>query len=257
MLATRLRLKWRPQLGLRAVALTVYAPKYGTVRLVVTRNRGRSEGRRQRRVHREQCLGGGPDHPGGTQAEPLEHRDDLSRYQAVCRVGGVPVLGRLGDGASRRHRPPHLRRSADAETPSRGAGGRRQRALAAGGCSQPRLPACPAQGLSIRSQSDRVSPVSNVRRHASFMRPYSSTPVQPSAPHVAAQMAMGEDVDQLVVTSTPPADLGQPQRDAGSNGWHAHLSGGPLQASCLHPTTSTASMRLSCVAVPQPSSVVC
>jgi len=52
-LATRLRLKWRQQLGLRAVALTVYAPKYGTVRLVVTRNRGRSAGRRQRRVHRE------------------------------------------------------------------------------------------------------------------------------------------------------------------------------------------------------------
>jgi len=38
-LATRLRLKWRPRLDLRAVALTVYAPKYGTVRLVVTRNR--------------------------------------------------------------------------------------------------------------------------------------------------------------------------------------------------------------------------
>lgn len=38
-LALRLKLKWRSQLGLRAVALTVYAPKYGTVRLVVTRNR--------------------------------------------------------------------------------------------------------------------------------------------------------------------------------------------------------------------------
>ena len=38
-LAERLRLKWRSQLGLRAVALCVYAPSYGTLRLVVTRNR--------------------------------------------------------------------------------------------------------------------------------------------------------------------------------------------------------------------------
>jgi Transposase DDE domain len=35
----RLRLGWRPKLGLRAAAVTVYAPKYGMVRLVVTRNR--------------------------------------------------------------------------------------------------------------------------------------------------------------------------------------------------------------------------
>jgi hypothetical protein len=38
-LAGRLKLKWRKHLGLRAVALTVYAPTYGTLRLVVTRNR--------------------------------------------------------------------------------------------------------------------------------------------------------------------------------------------------------------------------
>jgi hypothetical protein len=38
-LAERLRLRWRPRLGLRAAAVTVYAPKYGTIRLVVTRNR--------------------------------------------------------------------------------------------------------------------------------------------------------------------------------------------------------------------------
>lgn len=38
-LAVRLKLKWRDPLGLRATALTVYAPKYGTLRLVVTRNR--------------------------------------------------------------------------------------------------------------------------------------------------------------------------------------------------------------------------
>jgi DDE superfamily endonuclease len=37
--ALHLRLKWRSQLGLRATALTVVAPKYGTVRLVVARNR--------------------------------------------------------------------------------------------------------------------------------------------------------------------------------------------------------------------------
>lgn len=38
-LATSLKLKWRPSLGLRAKAVTVYAPKYGHIRLVVTRNR--------------------------------------------------------------------------------------------------------------------------------------------------------------------------------------------------------------------------
>jgi DDE superfamily endonuclease len=38
-LAGRLRLWWRPRLGLRAAAVTVYAPRYGTLRLVVTSNR--------------------------------------------------------------------------------------------------------------------------------------------------------------------------------------------------------------------------
>jgi hypothetical protein len=38
-LAAGLHLRWRQQLGLRALALRVYAPKYGVLRLVVTRNR--------------------------------------------------------------------------------------------------------------------------------------------------------------------------------------------------------------------------
>jgi len=38
-LAGRLRWSWRPRLGLRAAAVTVYAPSYGRLRLVVTRNR--------------------------------------------------------------------------------------------------------------------------------------------------------------------------------------------------------------------------
>src|SRR5262245_20282460 len=38
-LAETLHLKWRKHLGLRARALRVYAPKYGHIRLVVTRNR--------------------------------------------------------------------------------------------------------------------------------------------------------------------------------------------------------------------------
>jgi hypothetical protein len=38
-LAARLKLKWRPQLGLRAVALSVYAPALGPVKLVVLKNR--------------------------------------------------------------------------------------------------------------------------------------------------------------------------------------------------------------------------
>jgi len=38
-LAQQLKPKWRPHLGLRAVALTVFAPKHGQLRLVVVRNR--------------------------------------------------------------------------------------------------------------------------------------------------------------------------------------------------------------------------
>jgi len=38
-LAERPRLAWRPRLGLRAAAVTVYAPTYGRLRLVVTSNR--------------------------------------------------------------------------------------------------------------------------------------------------------------------------------------------------------------------------
>lgn len=38
-LAPQLHLKWRKHLGLRAKALRVYAPKYGQLRLVVTKNR--------------------------------------------------------------------------------------------------------------------------------------------------------------------------------------------------------------------------
>ncbi|MDP9316941.1 MAG: transposase [Chloroflexota bacterium] len=38
-LAMTLKLKWRQHLSVRAMALTVYAPKYGQLRLVVTRNR--------------------------------------------------------------------------------------------------------------------------------------------------------------------------------------------------------------------------
>lgn len=38
-LALKLRLKWRKQVGVQAVAVQVYAPKYGKLLLVVTRNR--------------------------------------------------------------------------------------------------------------------------------------------------------------------------------------------------------------------------
>jgi hypothetical protein len=38
-LAQGLPLKWRKHLGMRAAAVSVYAPKYGSLRLVVTRNR--------------------------------------------------------------------------------------------------------------------------------------------------------------------------------------------------------------------------
>jgi len=38
-LAQRLHLAWRPRLGLHAAAIGVFAPTYGRLRLVVTRNR--------------------------------------------------------------------------------------------------------------------------------------------------------------------------------------------------------------------------
>ncbi len=38
-LAAHLKLRWRPHLEVRAQAVTVYAPKYGRLRLVVTKNR--------------------------------------------------------------------------------------------------------------------------------------------------------------------------------------------------------------------------
>jgi hypothetical protein len=38
-LAEWLHLRWRAQLGLRARSVVAYLPKYGTLRLVVTRNR--------------------------------------------------------------------------------------------------------------------------------------------------------------------------------------------------------------------------
>ncbi len=38
-LAPRLKVKWRRQLAVRATAVTVYAPKYGQLRLVVVKNR--------------------------------------------------------------------------------------------------------------------------------------------------------------------------------------------------------------------------
>lgn len=38
-MARTLPLKWRKRLGMRAASVSVYAPKYGSLRLVVTKNR--------------------------------------------------------------------------------------------------------------------------------------------------------------------------------------------------------------------------
>lgn len=38
-LAERIKLRWRSQVGVRATALRVYAPKYGQLQLVVVKNR--------------------------------------------------------------------------------------------------------------------------------------------------------------------------------------------------------------------------
>jgi hypothetical protein len=100
-LAERLRLKWRNALALRAVSLEVYAPRFGVLRLVVTRNR------HQRPLGR-------PDDCRLAEAQPLERRDRLPRLEAVRGSGGLSVLGGSGDGSSRWPGTPDLRRAPDA-----------------------------------------------------------------------------------------------------------------------------------------------
>ncbi|MDQ5817171.1 MAG: hypothetical protein M3334_02185 [Actinomycetota bacterium] len=73
-LSQGLPLKWRKRLGMRAASGSVYAPKYGSLRLVVPRNLSG-----QLRAHRHQRLGSRPYKRGEAQDEPLVRRDALSR----------------------------------------------------------------------------------------------------------------------------------------------------------------------------------
>jgi hypothetical protein len=153
-LARILPLKWRKHLGVRAVALNVYAPKNGSLRLVVTRNLPR-----QPRVHRHQRLGSRPHHGGFAQGEPLVRRDALSRHQAVCGIGGVPMPGGSSDGLPRRSRFAHLRRIADDGPESGRERGRRQGTLAVEDRTKWRISSSTPQCLSTPSSSHRVNPV--------------------------------------------------------------------------------------------------
>jgi DDE superfamily endonuclease len=154
-LARRLPLKWRKRLGMRATAVVVYAPKYGALRLVVTRNLSR-----QLRVHPHKRSGKGSHHGSFAQDEPLEHRDALWRHQAVCGVGGVPVPRGSGDGAPHQPRFAHHRGIAD-DAPEFGRERRfGQGALAVGGHARWSITTSTTQGLSTSSAGHRVSPVS-------------------------------------------------------------------------------------------------
>ena len=154
-LARALPLKWRKRLGVRALALNVYAPKCGSLRLVVTRNRHGATTSNSSPTTR----GRRPHHGGFAQGEPLAGRDALSRRQAVCGFGGVPMPGGPGDGAPRRRRFAHLRRIADDAPVQAGELGLGQGALAVGGDESWRISTSTPQGLSTSSTSHRVSPV--------------------------------------------------------------------------------------------------
>jgi hypothetical protein len=114
---------------------------------------------RQPRVHRHKRPGGGPHHCGFAQDEPLVYRDALSRHQAVCGTGGVPMPGGSGDGSPRRPRSSHFRCYAVDAPVCGGERGFGQGTLADGVGAGRRTAAGSAQGLSIPPTSHRVSPV--------------------------------------------------------------------------------------------------
>jgi hypothetical protein len=96
-LPSRLPLRWRSRLGMRARAVRLYAPKYGTLRLVVIRNRhGNFE-----YIATNQLSADLPSVVERKMSRSGAWGDPISRYQAVRGLGGVPVPGGSGDGASR------------------------------------------------------------------------------------------------------------------------------------------------------------
>jgi DDE superfamily endonuclease len=153
-LARRVPLKWRKRLAMRATAVVVYAPKYGTLRLVVTRNR---HGNYEYIVTNDS--GADPYEGGGAQDEPLAGRDAFPRHQAVRGIGGVPMPGRSSDGSPRRPRSAHLRGIADDAPIHAGECGLGKGALAVGGAARRRISSSTPQGLSTSSTCHRVSPV--------------------------------------------------------------------------------------------------
>ncbi len=127
-LALRLKRKWRPKLGVRAMALLVDAPSLGPVRLVVLKHEHGNQARaRERRVpgpgHQRPDLP--PRLARASQAEPMADRNHFPRYETVGRTGRLPVLGGSGAGPACRARLPRLRRVAGAPpraTSNRGGG---------------------------------------------------------------------------------------------------------------------------------------
>ena len=144
-LAATLKLKWRPQLGVRARALSVYAPSLGQVRLVVLKN---AHGNYEYLVTND----AGADLTTLVQRkrEPLADRNDLPRHQATGRVGGLSVLGRSGAGAACRARLPDLRRAAAAPPRPARHRGCGQRLLAGRGAARRPSPAATPAGRPAR-----------------------------------------------------------------------------------------------------------
>jgi len=151
-LARVLPLKWRKHLEVRAAAVNVYAPKYGSLRLVVTRNRhGNCE-----------CIvtndtGADLASVGERKMSRWSIETLFPRHQAVCGTGGVPMQGGSGDGSPRQPRFAHLCGNADDVSIRRGELGFSQGALAVGGDAGRRISTSTPQGLSTSSTSHRVS----------------------------------------------------------------------------------------------------
>jgi hypothetical protein len=154
-LAQRLSLKWRAQLELRATEVKVYAPKYGDdLRLVVTRKPSW-----QLRVCRHQFCGGGPHIGDRAKTKQMVCRNVVSRYQAVCGSGGVPVLGGSSDGSACWACSSQLRCVADDAPEAGGECREGQGEVAVGGYSTWSTATPAAEGFSGSSTGHRVSPV--------------------------------------------------------------------------------------------------
>jgi hypothetical protein len=158
-LAKTLSLKWRKRLGMRAAAVSVYAPKYGALRLVVTRN---CHGNYEYIVTNDS---------GADLTSVVERK--MSRWQVetlfrdtkqyagleACQCRVDQAMGGSSDGSPRQPRFARLRCIADDAPLAGGECGIAQGALAVGGDKRRRISSSTPQDLSTSSTSHRVSPV--------------------------------------------------------------------------------------------------